>query len=129
MEQTDTLQLEARPLGTLSGGERQRVYLAMLLAQNPRYLFLDEPTTYLDIGGQLQLMNRLKKLKDKCTVAVLHDLPLALSYCDTLLVLENGRLMGMDSPEKLVNSGLIQKVFGVECAPLPDRHYYIKAKG
>lgn len=129
MEQTDTLQFAERPLSTLSGGERQRVYMAMLLAQDPRYLFLDEPTTYLDIGGQLQLMEQLKRLKKKCTVAMLHDLPLALHYCDTLLVLEKGRMMGMGSPKELVSSGLIQRVFGVECCPLPDGHYYIKTKG
>ncbi len=125
MEATDTLPFAERPLNSLSGGERQRVYLAMLLAQNTPYLFLDEPTTYLDIGGQFQLMEQLKGLKEKCIVAVLHDLPLALQYCDELLVLKNGVLEGFGAPQTLVERGLIDTIFGIKCRPLPDGYYYI----
>ncbi len=128
LKDTNTLPFKNRPLKSLSGGERQRVYLAMLLAQDTPYLFLDEPTAYLDIAAQYQTLAQLRSLQNKCVVAVLHDLPLALTYCDELLVLKEGILQGCGAPEALVTSRLIDQVFGVQCCSLPDGNYYIKPK-
>src|SRR5690625_2879586 len=88
--------LSERPLEQLSGGERQRVGLAKTMAQSPRLLMLDEPTTYLDIGHQIQLMDRIREWQleeDMTVIAVLHDLNLAALYCDRLLLLHEGKVV------------------------------------
>ena len=128
LERTQTLPLKDRPLSTLSGGERQRVYLAMLLAQDTPHLFLDEPTTYLDIGGQFQMMDLLATFTEKCVTAVLHDLPLALEYCQKILVLNHGVLAGFGTPAELVRQGVIDRTFGITCTPLPQGGYHIRRK-
>ena len=112
--------LAPREINSLSGGERQRVCLAMLLAQDTPYVFLDEPTTYLDIAHRFSLLEQLKSLKEqgKCVVAVLHDLSLALRYCDQIAVLDGGSFCAFDSPENLLSSGVLEQVFGVRCFPV-----------
>lgn len=107
-----------RDITTLSGGERQRVCFALLLAQDTPYVFLDEPTTYLDIAHRFSLLEQLKSLKEqgKCVIAVLHDLSLALRYCDQVAVLEKGSLCAMDSPQTLLDRGILERVFSVRCA-------------
>lgn len=115
MEQAGVTNLAHRPLVQLSGGQRQRVYLAMTLAQNTPYVFFDEPTTYLDVGCQLEVMETAHMLarQGKAAVLVIHDLPLALRTADRLVVLDAGRVKATGTPEELFSCGVLQEVFGV----------------
>lgn len=112
---TDLTALAHRNLQTLSGGEQQRAYLALLLAQQASVVLLDEPTAHLDLPHQLLLMRRLQALRDagKCVVVVLHELSLALDYCDRILALENGRIVADGTPEEVANSDTVSGLFGV----------------
>ena len=106
-----------RRLDQLSGGERQRVALAKVMAQEPRLILLDEPTTYLDIGYQVQLLDSVRawQRKDGLTaVAVLHDLNLASQYCDELLVLKDGRIAACGPPEEVLTESTIRDVYGTD---------------
>lgn len=107
--------LAYRPLSELSGGTRQKCYLAMALAQGADTLLLDEPTSFLDIGCQLDLMSLCRELADqgKAVAVVLHDLPLALSHGDRVAVLEKGRLLALGAPEEIWSSGILDQTFGV----------------
>ena len=115
MEKMGLTALADKPLSTLSGGMRQKAYIAMALAQETQYILLDEPATYLDITHQLELMRLLRALADsgRGIVAVMHDLPLALSFSDSVAVLAEGELRTMALPEELCASGVLEKVFGV----------------
>ncbi|MBB3912889.1 ABC transporter ATP-binding protein [Rhizobium fabae] len=97
---------------TLSGGERQRVHIARALAQSPSELLLDEPTNHLDIQHQLDILSLVSKLGITCIVA-LHDLNLAAMFCDSLAVLEKGKLVAVGAVETVLTEGLIGRVFGV----------------
>ncbi|HQD51348.1 ABC transporter ATP-binding protein [Defluviitalea raffinosedens] len=99
----------------LSGGQRQKVYIAMLLAQDTDIIFLDEPTTYLDINHQLEILEIIKRLKKmgKTIVMVLHDLNNALSYSDKICLMDKGEIVIYDSPEKVFESREIDRVFKV----------------
>ena len=99
----------------LSGGERQRAYLAMLLAQDAPHMLLDEPTTYLDPQSQFELMELLRDLsrENRAIAVVLHDLPLALQYCDQLIVLDQGGVAAKGTPEELMQSGALEDVFHI----------------
>lgn len=103
------------PLSALSGGTRQKCYLAMALAQGADTLLLDEPTSFLDIGCQLDLMALCRELADqgKAVAVVLHDLPLALGHGDRVAVLEKGRLLALGAPEEIWSSGILDQTFGV----------------
>lgn len=103
------------PLSALSGGTRQKCYLAMALAQGADTLLLDEPTSFLDIGCQLDLMALCRELADqgKAVAVVLHDLPLALGHGDRVAVLENGHLLALGAPEEIWSSGILDQTFGV----------------
>jgi iron complex transport system ATP-binding protein len=104
-----------RSIELLSGGERQRVALGKVMAQQPRLLMLDEPTTFLDIGYQIQMMDYIhgwQRTADLTVVAVLHDLNLAAQYCSRLLVVHEGRLAAIGTPEEIINSELIAGVYG-----------------
>ncbi|MFC4768686.1 ABC transporter ATP-binding protein [Effusibacillus consociatus] len=115
MERTCTLHLRDRNLEEVSGGERQRILLAQVLAQEPELLLLDEPTTYLDMFHQLELLTLLNQAqKDGLTwVAVLHDLNLAAQYCDQLLLLSDGKVVQIGRPQEIFSSHLLEEVFGV----------------
>lgn len=104
-----------RPLAELSGGTRQKCYLAMALAQEAETLLLDEPTSYLDIGAQLEFLAQCRMLaaEGRAVAVVLHDLPLALSYADRAAVMDGGRLVSLGTPEELRSSGVLDRVFGV----------------
>ncbi len=117
MLKTDTLQFANREALSLSGGELQRLYLAMLLAQDTPCVLLDEPTTYLDISCRFQVMEILRSMRNdgKCVITVLHDLELALKFADEVIVMSEGTVVSKATPEKLVKSGVIESVFGVEC--------------
>ena len=101
----------ARP-SELSGGQKQRVWIAMALAQDTRVLFLDEPTTYLDIRYQLFLLDYLKRC-GRTVLIVLHDLRLAAHYCDLLYLLSDGQLICKGSPQEVLIEENIQQVFGI----------------
>ncbi|WFS04068.1 ABC transporter ATP-binding protein [Rhizobium tumorigenes] len=98
---------------TLSGGERQRVHIARALAQAPTELLLDEPTNHLDIQHQLDILSLVAKLDITCIVA-LHDLNLAAMFCDSLVVLQDGKVVAAGSPEDVLTEHLIGTVFGVK---------------
>jgi iron complex transport system ATP-binding protein len=114
-------ELQHRRLEELSGGERQRVALAKVMVQDPRLLLLDEPTTYLDIGYQVQLLDSVKRWQRErglTIVAVLHDLNLAAHYCDQLLVLAGGRIESFGHPHEIVEPELIRRVYGANAIVL-----------
>ncbi|MDD4780573.1 MAG: ABC transporter ATP-binding protein [Tissierellia bacterium] len=99
----------------LSGGQRQKVYLAMVLAQNTDIIFLDEPTTYLDINHQLEILEIVKKLKKmkKTIVMVLHDISNALSYSDKICLMDNGEIVIYDTPQAVFDSKDIDRIFNI----------------
>lgn len=103
------------PLGELSGGMRQKAYIAMALAQDTDYILFDEPTTYLDISHQIQLMQILRELAEsgKGIVAVMHELPLVFRFSDAVAVIGNGHIRAFDTPLAIYDSALIREVFGV----------------
>lgn len=116
LEQTRMLEMKHRLLSTLSGGERQRAWIAMALAQNPEVLFLDEPTTYLDICHQLeimQLLDRLNKELGLTVVMVLHDLNHTLQYTNHVVVIKQGELVCEGDPKNVVDKELLRKVYSV----------------
>ncbi|MBJ3783189.1 ABC transporter ATP-binding protein [Devosia sediminis] len=111
-----------RRFDTLSGGEQQRVHLARALAQQPRLLLLDEPTSHLDIAGQLQLMALLRtKAAAGVTVLIaLHDLNLAARFCDHLVLLSGGTRAAEGPPGEVLTPALLQAVYGVTARLVPD---------
>ena len=121
MERLGVAELSDTPLAELSGGTRQKCYLAMALAQGADTLLLDEPTSFLDIGHQLQLMALCRELaaEGKALAVVLHDLPLALGYADLVAVMDAGRLLALDTPEAIFSSGLLDRIFGVRVLQIP----------
>ncbi len=121
MRQVGIADLAQMPMTRLSGGTRQKVYLAMALAQDAPTIILDEPTTYLDIAHQLQVMELGRELarQGKAVVMVLHDLDLAMQYSDHLVLFERGTLIAQGTAEDLYCAGHLQKVFGVKIYQVP----------
>ena len=115
MEETGVLPLRDKELSELSGGERQRAYLAMTLAQDSQVLFLDEPTTYLDIGQKYEMLELVRRInaRGKTVVMVLHDLSFAFSYSHRVAVMQDGRLLLSGPSEEVFDSGAPAKAFGV----------------
>lgn len=111
------LDLAHRSLAALSGGERQRAQLARAIAQEPRVLVLDEPTNHLDVRYQLELLDLVTSL-DVTTVITLHDLNLAALYCETIVVLDHGRVVAAGEPEQVLHPDLLRSVFGVSATPV-----------
>lgn len=115
MERAGVLELADRNVARLSGGQRQKVYLAMALAQDTPVLLLDEPTTFLDIGCQLELARLMRETaaEGKAVVMVLHDLNLALGCAHRVAVMEEGRLRAWGTPAEIYAGGALEEVFGV----------------
>ncbi|MEW6101829.1 MAG: ABC transporter ATP-binding protein [Candidatus Omnitrophota bacterium] len=114
LEMTDCLALKEKNINELSAGERQRVMIAKALAQEPVLLFLDEPTSHLDIGHQIQVLDLLKTLnkKNNLTIAVvLHDLNLASEYCDRIILLAEGRIFRYGAAEEVLTYQNIEQVY------------------
>jgi iron complex transport system ATP-binding protein len=123
MASTQVSGLADRTVDELSGGQRQRVWIAMALAQETPILLLDEPTTYLDIAHQIEVLDlcaQLHEEQDRTMVAVLHDLNHASRYATHLVALKEGRVMAQGDPREIVTSRLIEDVFGLPCVVIPD---------
>ncbi|MGP3915667.1 ABC transporter ATP-binding protein [Nonomuraea sp. NBC_00507] len=123
LEATGTADLVNRPLRQLSGGQRQRVWVAMALAQDTDLLLLDEPTTYLDINHQVELLRLLRTLNaesGKTIVVVLHDLNLACRFCDHVIAMAEGAIVAEGAPTAVITAELVEKVFGLNCVVVPD---------
>ncbi|MBW8447758.1 MAG: ABC transporter ATP-binding protein [Arenimonas sp.] len=120
---TKTADLADRPVDELSGGQRQRVWIAMALAQQTEILLLDEPTTFLDISHQVEVLDLLTDLnhtRGTTIVMVLHDLNLAARYADHLVAIEGGRLHVAGRPEDVLNEQTVREVFGLESRIITD---------
>ncbi|AIQ50022.1 ABC transporter ATP-binding protein [Paenibacillus sp. FSL R7-0345] len=107
----------------LSGGQRQRVWIAMALAQQTDILFLDEPTTFLDITYQVEILDLLTDLNRKhgtTIVMVLHDINLSARYADHIFALHSGKLVAEGTPDKVITSTLVKDIFGLDCAVIKD---------
>ncbi|MBS2936192.1 ABC transporter ATP-binding protein [Nocardioides sp. J2M5] len=120
---TDTLQLADRVVDELSGGQRQRVWIAMALAQGTDLLLLDEPTTYLDVAHQVEMLDLLADLNARrgtTIVMVLHDLNLAARYADHLVALRHGRVVASGTPAEVVTEEVVRTVFGLESRVIDD---------
>lgn len=113
LRKVDMLEYKDRNFNTLSGGEQQRIILARALAQGTNCLILDEPTNHLDIKYQLQLMSIVKDL-DIEVIAAIHDLNIALMYCDKIYVLNNGKIVAYGKPKEILTSKLIKEVYEVD---------------
>jgi iron complex transport system ATP-binding protein len=123
MERTDTWKFAGRPFFALSGGERQRVVIARAIAQSPKALLLDEPTVYLDINGQLEVMDLIRSLNKKegiTVISVLHDVNMAARYCDRIALLSNGWLEAIGPPAEVLRPETIQSVYGVDVVVRKD---------
>ena len=124
MRLTETEQFAERTLDTLSGGERQRVIVSRALAQQPRILLLDEPTSNLDVLHQLKVLGLVRQLVDDglTSVAAIHDLNMAARFCDRLVLLQEGRVLAEGTPEEVLTPKLIAQAFGVNAAVYRDSH-------
>ncbi|MFG3286607.1 ABC transporter ATP-binding protein [Streptomyces sp. NPDC048111] len=123
MARTDVASLADRPVDELSGGQRQRVWIAMALAQETDVLLLDEPTTYLDIAHQVEVLDLVRQLnheRGRTVVMVLHDLNQAARYADHLVAMRGGRVVAEGEPGDVVSVGLVREVFGLEAVVIPD---------
>ena len=116
MKQTHTTELAEHLVSDLSGGQQQRVFLAMTLAQDAELVLLDEPTTYLDLNRQAELMGMMRQMQKngKTVITVLHDLNQACRYCDYLIVLKDGNLMAQGTPDEVMTEELLKEVFDLE---------------
>lgn len=117
MEITQTLKYRNKPVCELSGGQKQRVWIALALAQGTQILFLDEPTTYLDIRYQLQILKMIRRLNRDYGITilmVLHDINQSLHYSDELVAMGSGKNLAQGTPEAIVTPELVRQVFDVE---------------
>ncbi|GGH34851.1 ABC transporter ATP-binding protein [Microbacterium album] len=123
MAATGVAELADRPIGELSGGQRQRVWIAMALAQDPRVLLLDEPTSFLDLAHQLEVLDLLRRLnreRGTTIVVVLHELGLAARYADDLVVMKDGGIVAHGAPGDVLTAPTIADAFGLEALVIPD---------
>ena len=123
MKATSITEFAQLNVDQLSGGQRQRVWVAMALAQETPLLLLDEPTTYLDIAHQIELMDLfqdLNRLQGHTIVAVLHELNHACRYADNLIAMKSGQVVATGTPNDIVTETLIETVFGLPCIILED---------
>ncbi|MCM3272468.1 ABC transporter ATP-binding protein [Paenibacillus elgii] len=123
---TGTAKAEQQMFHTLSGGEQQKVRIAMALAQKTNILLLDEPTTYLDLAHQLDVMEMLQRINETyrlTIVMVLHDLQQAANYCDYLIAMKHGRVVGSGNPKEMISPQFLQDVYAIEAKVAFDDDY------
>ncbi|WP_110472709.1 ABC transporter ATP-binding protein [Williamsia limnetica] len=123
MDSTGVTELSGRLVDELSGGQRQRVWVAMVLAQQTPLMLLDEPTTFLDIAYQidlLELCSELNKTKGRTLVAVLHDLNHACRYADHIIAMKDGEIVAEGRPSEIITAELVHDVFGLPCRIIDD---------
>lgn len=117
MEITHTAKYRDKAVSQLSGGQKQRVWIAMSLAQDTKILFLDEPTTYLDIRYQLQILKLVRRLNEEygiTIIMVLHDINQSLYYSDEIVAMKDGGIIAQGEPEKIITEELVRSVYGVD---------------
>lgn len=119
MERVGVAPLRDRLFSTLSGGEQQRVLLARALAQQTPCLILDEPTNHLDVKYQLELLDLVRSL-DRTVIAAIHDLNIAAMYCDTIFVMQSGRIVAAGAPRDVLTRSLIRSVYEVDADVFTD---------
>jgi iron complex transport system ATP-binding protein len=136
MALADVSHLSERLITEISGGEKQRALIAMCLAQEPQVLLLDEPTSHLDVGHQLSVLDLIRKLNHQSNmtvIAVFHDLNLAAEYCHRLMVLDKGKIESLGPPKDVLTSDMIHKVYGAkvltEKNPVSQKPHVIIAAG
>ncbi|MGK7889368.1 MAG: ABC transporter ATP-binding protein [Leptolyngbyaceae cyanobacterium] len=120
---TEMGELRDRPLNTLSGGQRQRAWIAMILAQETEILLLDEPTTFLDLAHQIEvldLLHNLNQSQQRTIVMVLHDLNQACRYADHLIALQDGKVYAQGTPSVVMTETMVQDVFGIDSRIISD---------
>ncbi|MFC0431837.1 ABC transporter ATP-binding protein [Kutzneria buriramensis] len=120
---TTMIDLAERPVDQLSGGQRQRAWIAMAVAQGTPVLLLDEPTTYLDLAHQIDVLDLvvdLNRLEGRTVVMVLHDLPQACRYADHVIAMKAGKIVASGRPSEVITEELVELVFGVRCQVAPD---------
>lgn len=123
MQATGTLAIADRPVDELSGGQRQRVWIAMALAQGTGLMLLDEPTTYLDLAHQVDILELLVDLNERegrTIVLVLHDLNQAARYSHRLIAMREGAVVAEGPPDEVITATMVQSVFGLRCTVVPD---------
>lgn len=123
MRMMDITDFANHNIDELSGGQRQRVWIAMALAQQTDILFLDEPTTFLDITYQVEILDLLTDLNRKygtTIVMVLHDINLSARYADHIFALHTGKLVSEGKPSEVITSTLVKDIFGLDCAVIED---------
>lgn len=116
LEATGITNIRKKKISELSGGQRQRVWIAMALAQNTKVLFLDEPTTYLDIKYQIEILRLIKKLNEEykiTIVMVLHDINQAVYYSDNIIAMKDGKIIGQGKAKEIITGELIYETYGV----------------
>lgn len=118
IENTGLKRYKNTPINSLSGGERQRAYIAQALCQKPDILLLDEPTTYLDISYQLEVMELVREINEKFNITivmVLHELNQASKYSDRLVIMKDGEIVSDGCPREVINKETIKQVYKIEC--------------
>ncbi|WP_158736019.1 ABC transporter ATP-binding protein [Alteribacillus sp. YIM 98480] len=123
LEAANMADFQDRPVDSLSGGQRQRAWIAMILAQNTETLFLDEPTTYLDMTHQIDILDLLfdlNKQNGRTIVMVLHDLNLACRYADHIIAIKDKTIYSQGKPEDIISCDLVRNVFQMECQVTED---------
>ncbi|GAA0100607.1 ABC transporter ATP-binding protein [Paraclostridium bifermentans] len=118
IENTGLKRYKNTPINSLSGGERQRAYIAQALCQKPDILLLDEPTTYLDISYQLEVMELVREINEKFNITivmVLHELNQASKYSDRLVIMKDGEIVSDGCPKEVINKETIKQVYKIEC--------------
>ncbi|MEH3154335.1 MAG: ABC transporter ATP-binding protein [Gordonia paraffinivorans] len=123
MTATGVDELAGRPVDELSGGQRQRVWVAMVLAQQTPVILLDEPTTFLDIAHQIELLDlfrRLNRAQGSTIVAVLHDLNHACRFADVVIAMKDGAIVAQGAPADVITAELVEEVYGLPCRIIDD---------
>ena len=123
MAATGVTAIAGRPVDELSGGQRQRVWVSMVLAQQTPLILLDEPTTFLDIAHQIELLDLFAELnaeQGRTIVAVLHDLNHACRFADHIIAMKSGHIVAQGAPSAVITAGLVEQVYGLQCQIIED---------